>query len=136
MLLLCDTERHCQRRRSDRQAEYLDIDRLLVLCIQRKAHKKGARWSFADGLRYAGNGNLGIDEFRLTYLWQPFIGPRQAFIYEVRRKKVLIYCESSLHFLRFVGILRAKSLKTYQEKFAPEIAARTSMADFKKKTGL
>ena len=28
--------------------------------------------------------------------------------------------------------LRAKSLKTYQEKFAPEIAVRTSMADFKK----
>ena len=28
--------------------------------------------------------------------------------------------------------LRAKSLKTYQEKFAPEIAVRASMADFKK----
>ncbi len=29
--------------------------------------------------------------------------------------------------------LRAKSLKTYQEKFLPEISVRTSMADFKKK---
>lgn len=28
--------------------------------------------------------------------------------------------------------LRAKSLKTYQEKFSPRIAVRTSMADFKK----
>ena len=32
--------------------------------------------------------------------------------------------------------LRAKSLKTYQEKFAPEIAVRTSMADFKKEDKL
>lgn len=32
--------------------------------------------------------------------------------------------------------LRAKSLKTYQEKFAPEIAVRTSMADFKKEDRL
>ena len=64
MLLLCDTERHCQRRRSDRQAEYLDIDRLLVFCVQRKAYEEGACRSFADGLRNAGNGDLGIDEFR------------------------------------------------------------------------
>ena len=28
--------------------------------------------------------------------------------------------------------LRAKSLKTYQEKFSPEVSVRTSMADFKK----
>ena len=28
--------------------------------------------------------------------------------------------------------LRAKSLKTYQEKFAPEVSVRTSMADYKK----
>ena len=66
MLLLCDTERHRQRRRSDRQAEYLDIDRLLVLCIQRKAYKEGACRSFADGLWYAGNGNLGIDRFQFA----------------------------------------------------------------------
>ena len=32
--------------------------------------------------------------------------------------------------------LRAKSLKTYQEKFTPEIAVRTSMADFKKEDKL
>ena len=32
--------------------------------------------------------------------------------------------------------LRAKSLKTYQEKFAPEIAVCTSMADFKKEDRL
>ena len=32
--------------------------------------------------------------------------------------------------------LRAKTLKTYQEKFAPEIAVRTSMADFKKEDRL
>ena len=32
--------------------------------------------------------------------------------------------------------LRAKSLKTYQEKFAPKIAVRTSMADFKKEARL
>ena len=32
--------------------------------------------------------------------------------------------------------LRAKSLKTYQEKFAPEIAVRASMADFKKEDRL
>ena len=32
--------------------------------------------------------------------------------------------------------LRAKSLKTYQEKFAPETAVRTSMADFKKEDRL
>lgn len=32
--------------------------------------------------------------------------------------------------------LRAKVLKTYQEKFAPEIAVRTSMADFKKEDRL
>ena len=32
--------------------------------------------------------------------------------------------------------LRAKSLKTYQEKFTPEIAVRTSMADFKKEDQL
>ena len=66
MLLLCDTERHRQRRRSDRQAEYLDIDRLLVLCIQGKAYKEGACRSFADGLWYAGNGNLGIDKFQFN----------------------------------------------------------------------
>ena len=28
--------------------------------------------------------------------------------------------------------LRAKSLKTYQEKFTPQMAVRTSMADFKR----
>lgn len=32
--------------------------------------------------------------------------------------------------------LRAKSLKTYQEKFSPEISIRTSMADYKKETWL
>lgn len=32
--------------------------------------------------------------------------------------------------------LRAKSLKAYQEKFAPEIAVRASMADFKKEDRL
>ena len=32
--------------------------------------------------------------------------------------------------------LRAKSLKTYQEKFTPKIAVRTSMADFKKEDRL
>ena len=28
--------------------------------------------------------------------------------------------------------LRAKSLKTYQEKFSPDVCVRTSMADFKR----
>ena len=28
--------------------------------------------------------------------------------------------------------LKAKSLKSYQEKFSPEVSIRTSMADFKK----
>ena len=32
--------------------------------------------------------------------------------------------------------LRAKSLKTYQEKFTPEVSVRTSMADFKKEERL
>ena len=32
--------------------------------------------------------------------------------------------------------LRAKSLKTYQEKFSPEISIRTSMADYKKEEWL
>ena len=32
--------------------------------------------------------------------------------------------------------LRAKSLKTYQEKFSPEVAVRTSMADYKKEDKL
>lgn len=32
--------------------------------------------------------------------------------------------------------LRAKSLKTYQEKFSPEVFVRTSMADYKKEEGL
>lgn len=32
--------------------------------------------------------------------------------------------------------LRAKSLKTYQEKFAPEVSVRTSMADYKKEERL
>lgn len=32
--------------------------------------------------------------------------------------------------------LKAKSLKTYREKFAPEICIRTSMADYKKENGL
>ncbi len=32
--------------------------------------------------------------------------------------------------------LRAKSLKTYQEKFSPEVSVRTSMADFKKEDWL
>ena len=32
--------------------------------------------------------------------------------------------------------LRAKSLKTYQEKFSPDISVRTSMADFKKEDWL
>ena len=32
--------------------------------------------------------------------------------------------------------LRAKSLKTYQEKFAPEVSVRTSMADYKKEEWL
>ena len=32
--------------------------------------------------------------------------------------------------------LRAKSLKTYQEKFSPEVSVRTSMADYKKEEGL
>ncbi len=32
--------------------------------------------------------------------------------------------------------LRAKSLKTYREKFAPEMSVRTSMADYKKEEGL
>ena len=32
--------------------------------------------------------------------------------------------------------LRAKSLKTYQEKFSPEVSVRTSMTDFKKEDWL
>ena len=32
--------------------------------------------------------------------------------------------------------LRAKSLKTYQEKFKPEVSVRTSMADYKKEDWL
>lgn len=32
--------------------------------------------------------------------------------------------------------LRAKSLKTYREKFSPELAIRTSMADYRKEDGL
>ncbi len=32
--------------------------------------------------------------------------------------------------------LRAKSLKTYQEKFSPEVSVRTSMADYKKEDWL
>lgn len=32
--------------------------------------------------------------------------------------------------------LKAKSLKSYREKFSPEISVRTSMADYKKKDGL
>lgn len=32
--------------------------------------------------------------------------------------------------------LRAKSLKTYREKFSPELAIRTSMADYRKEEGL
>ena len=32
--------------------------------------------------------------------------------------------------------LKAKSLKTYQEKFSPEISVRTSMADYKKEEWL
>lgn len=32
--------------------------------------------------------------------------------------------------------LKAKSLKTYQEKFSPKVAIRTSMADYKKETNL
>jgi len=32
--------------------------------------------------------------------------------------------------------LRAKSLKSYQEKFSPEISVRTSMADYKKEEWL
>jgi hypothetical protein len=32
--------------------------------------------------------------------------------------------------------LKAKSLKTYREKYSPELAVRTSMADYKKEDGL
>lgn len=32
--------------------------------------------------------------------------------------------------------LRAKSLRTYQEKFSPKVSVRTSMADFKKEDWL
>ena len=32
--------------------------------------------------------------------------------------------------------LKAKSLKTYQEKFSPDISVRTSMTDFKKEDWL
>ena len=32
--------------------------------------------------------------------------------------------------------LRAKSLKTYQEKFSPEVSIRTSMSDYKKEEWL
>lgn len=32
--------------------------------------------------------------------------------------------------------LRAKRLKTYQEKFSPEVSVRTSMADYKKEEWL
>ena len=32
--------------------------------------------------------------------------------------------------------MKAKSLKTYREKFSPEISVRTSMADYKKEEGL
>lgn len=32
--------------------------------------------------------------------------------------------------------LRAKSLRTYQEKFLPKVSVRTSMADFKKEDWL
>lgn len=32
--------------------------------------------------------------------------------------------------------LKAKSLKTYREKFSPEVSVRTSMADYKKRSGL
>lgn len=32
--------------------------------------------------------------------------------------------------------LKAKSLKTYQEKFSPEVSVRTSMTDFKKEEWL
>jgi hypothetical protein len=32
--------------------------------------------------------------------------------------------------------LKAKSLKTYREKYAPELSVRTSMADYKQEEGL
>lgn len=32
--------------------------------------------------------------------------------------------------------LRAKSLKTYREKFSPEVSVRTSMADYKREEWL
>ena len=32
--------------------------------------------------------------------------------------------------------LRAKSLKTYQEKFSPEVSVRTAMTDYKKEDWL
>ena len=32
--------------------------------------------------------------------------------------------------------LRAKSLKTYQEKFSPDVSVRTSMTDYKKEDWL
>lgn len=32
--------------------------------------------------------------------------------------------------------LRAKNLRTYQEKFSPKVSVRTSMADFKKEDWL
>ena len=32
--------------------------------------------------------------------------------------------------------LKAKSLKTYREKYSPEVAVRTSMADYKENDGL
>lgn len=46
-----------------------------------------------------------------------------------------MFAEKNIQFIAEVN-LKAKSLKVYQEKYAPEISIRTSMADYKQEDWL
>ena len=65
------------------------------------------------------------------YITTPTTGApaRLAFVVDTGERIVPVEVKAEVN-------LRAKSLKTYQEKFSPEVSVRTSMADYKKEEWL
>lgn len=70
-----------------------------------------------------------INEERLEYMGSVVLGLNDALVEFTGEQIIPVEVKAEVN-------LRAKSLKTYQEKFSPDISVRTSMADFKKEDWL
>ncbi len=70
-----------------------------------------------------------IDDLGIYYYTNDRGSCEVDFVIDNGEQVIPLECKASVN-------LKAKSLKTYREKFTPEISVRTSMADYKKEDGL